>query len=197
MKKWLWALGLSVFLGMGVILAASRGPDFRIEFDREVHSRISADSIRKSLFRIQHWPSWHHQATGARLEPPSSSPGDLAPGSRIVLQIDPRGQTWRRFELRIRVLEADPAAGKLRLRLEQDSKGRISALLKDLEWTIEVAPDGKGSLIRGHLQGDTLTPRARFFGRLASRTLMNQLFYPDLHKLGGFESAEGLELAPR
>jgi hypothetical protein len=197
-----------VGLGAVAIGVASRGPDFRVSFERQVHSSSSAERLRKSLFRIKHWPAWHHQATGARLknatEPgrdqgdqPAEVSAEITAGSRVILQIDPRGQPWRRFELGIRVLEANPSTGTIRLKLEDDPKGKISALLRDLEWTLTITPDAQGSRIVGEIHGDTRSARARFFGRVAPRTLMHQVFYPDLQKLGGIESAQGLDLSPR
>ncbi len=194
-RKWTLLI-LALAVTAGGLFAAGSKPELDLRFDREVHSTLAPEQVRKSLFRVSHWPEWHYDATGATLEGAGPT-GDLAVGSKVQLQIDPRGQPWRRFALGLRVLEADTTRGRLTLRLEDDPKGKISAQLEGIEWSIQVEPDGSGSRITGHLVARTHSRRGRFFARLAPRILMNQIFSPNLQKLGGLQTADGLELAPR
>ena len=182
-------------LGLGLL---ARGPDFEVTFDRRVETELPLRTLSRSLLNAAHWPTWHHDASSAKA---STTP--LQTGSEVTLQVDPRGQKWKRFELKIRLDKVSTEPVFLQAKLESDSNGKIFALFSDVRWTLEIQPEGlspdgreKNSVI-GQLKAKTKSARARILSRLAPRILLNQIFPADLQKLAGQAGVEGVDLSPR
>ncbi len=198
MKRFLLILLLVCAAFASVLGFLAQGPDFEVTFERRVESELPLRTLSRSLFNVAHWPAWHHDATEAKA---SSTP--LQTGSLVSLQVDPRGQKWKRFELQIRLEQVSTEPLFLKARLESDSKGKISALFSDVRWTVEIQPEGLGSegreknTVTGQLKAHTRSARARILSRLAPRILLNQIFPVDLQKLAGQVGAEGVDLSPR
>jgi len=197
MRKLLaWVLGTLALVG-ALIAVAARGPDFEVPFEREVPTELAEAAISSQLLRVRNWPAWHFDGRSARLEREGGAP-ELQAGDKVWLAIEPRKQPWRRFEFGLRLVEVGPGP-RIRVKLEDDPKGKVTALLSGLEWTIEALPsqDGSRRFIRARLSGATRSARARFFARISPRTLMNQVFRADLLALAGHVQVGGLELSPR
>jgi hypothetical protein len=182
-------------LGLGLL---ARGPDFEVTFDRRVETELPLRTLSRSLLNAAHWPAWHHDASSAKA---STTP--LQTGSEVTLQVDPRGQKWKRFELKIRLEKVSSEPVSLQALLESDSNGKIFALFSEVRWTLEIHPEGlssdgreKNSVI-GQLKAKTKSARARILSRLAPRILLNQIFPADLQKLAGQVGVEGVDLSPR
>lgn len=198
MKRFLLILlAATAATALGLFLLA-QGPDFEVTFERRVQTEVPLRSLSRSLLNPAHWPSWHYDATAARA---SGSP--LQSGTRMALQIDPRGQRWKRFELQVLLEEVSTDPLVVKARLESNSSGKISALFSEVRWSIEVQPEGlsaegiEKNAVIGQLKAKTHSPRARILCRLAPRILLNQIFPADLQKLAGQVGAEGVDLSPK
>jgi hypothetical protein len=166
-----------------LVLAASKlsgGPDFDLKFSRELGTTVTPGQVDAVWNDLSAWPRWFHSLGSARAL--NGSLGTLAKGQELALEIDPKKGERKRFTLHAKVLEYVPEK-KLVLRVTYDSKHRITELFDRLDWSLELNP-GPGQLnLVGEAHAHTSHWRSRFFGRLADRILMNQVFYPDLFKL--------------
>ena len=198
MKRFLLILLLACAasaLGLGLL---ARGPDFEVTFDRRVETEIPLRTLGRSALNVAHWPTWHHDASSAK-----GSTQALQAGSEVTLQVDPRGQKWKRFELKILLEEVSTEPVFLKAKLQSDSKGKIFALFSDVRWTVEIQPEGLSpdgreiNSVTGKLKAKTKSARARILSRLAPRILLNQIFPADLQKLAGQVGVEGVDLSPR
>jgi hypothetical protein len=192
MSKLRWiSLGLLAMLApLSVyLLVVANGPDFDIEYSREIPSKLSVTYLGKVLGDIQSWPTWFHSAVQADQVDFSETPYPIADqkvvaGARIRLALDvhrPHGKS----NLFLGVLQYVPAQ-RLSLRVLKDSKSSLTHLFEPLDWTLELTPvpgtQGKpeSSLIKGTVKARTHSWRARVFGKIAAKALLNQVFYPDL-----------------
>ncbi len=169
-----------VSVAASALYAANAG-DREIQWAREVPSKCKAEDLRAGLDDLKRWPEWFKALD--RVESPEGIVLSGAPqvGSRLVLQINPKRSPWSRFNLTVKVLEFEPGKA-IRLELLDDSTGRLPQLFSRLEWKVELAEGSRGPVIRGSEVAQTRHWRSRVFGRLAERTLMNQVYYPDLIK---------------
>jgi hypothetical protein len=188
-------LGAATLLALGGALGgwAARGPDFQVQFEREVITSTPPEPLKKAVHNLINWSEWHFNTrevlaidlTGLAYPPKAQV---LMKGALIEFSMEPPKKEWKRFVIKAVATEYSPGQ-ILSVRLLDESKGRISQLVAHLQWTIEFlpSPSGVGTLIRGRATALTQSPRARFFGRLFPRILMNQLFYPDLERLARLE----------
>jgi hypothetical protein len=192
-QKLLTGLTLGAALSVGGYFWVGRGPDFQVHFERQVVSQVPPQSLAKSVDHIINWADWHFntrqvQATDATGMVYSAKDQTLMRGSLLRFSMEPPKKEWKRFFIQALVTDYEP--GRLfTVRLVEETKGRISQLFSNLQWTVEFLPskDGRTTLIYGRASALTLSRRARFFSRIAPRVVMNQVFYPDLERLARIE----------
>lgn len=185
-------------VGMGALLIwAARGPDFELRLEREVRTPVPPTQLQKAVGATINWPDWHFNTrevlaidfTGFAY--PARDQW-VKKGSLLELSMEPPKKEWKRFLIRARVLDYVPGE-LLSVAFIEETKGRIQKLLSELTWTLRFEPlpaDASGrpmTLIRGTATARTLSAKGRIFGRLAPKILMNQVFYPDLERLGRLE----------
>jgi hypothetical protein len=129
-----------------------------------------------------------------RVEPISP----LQTGDILTLKIDPHKGKRKQFQLTAQVLNYVPDR-LVSLKITQDSSGRLTQLFDEVEWKIEIMPqsqDASRSIIEGTVTAHTRHWRARFFGRIAEKILMNQIFYPNLIQLSEMRQPFSVDPAP-
>lgn len=184
------ALGAGALIAIGAIL--TRLPDFDLEMTRDVPSVSKTETLASFVRDPAQWPKWFHLTTEAQ----------ALSADTIRLTVDPQKGWWRKFTLDVRVLAnqpVPPAGQKLSLEFLEDSKQKLRNMFSDLRWEIDVldAPEvARGgtsdhpSLVRGVVHARTASWRARLFGRLSPRVLLNQALYPDLIGLAEIETGK-------
>lgn len=172
-------------LTLAVSLWFSQGPDFDVEFSRDLPSELSASELAPLLATPARWPEWFHQTASVELA------GALAPGAVATLKIDPNKGPWRKYDLIARVNRFEDGRA-LELQVLEDSSGRLTRLFDRLVWTVEILPPEKRgkSLVRGTVRAHTHHWKARLFGRVARRILLFQVFFPNTLKLAEFNRIE-------
>jgi hypothetical protein len=173
------------------------GPDFDIHFSRTVPSTLDADRIDRNISSTSRWTQWFYSLSEVSVKNTDSSlpPTNFKEGSIVELKMNPRKGQHKKFQLKALVTEYTPGK-KLSLRLLEDSSNRLTQIFDRLEWKIEILPPAPGakmskkmgsqpqaSIIQGTAIAHTQHWRARLFGRLAEKILMNQVFLPNLVKL--------------
>jgi hypothetical protein len=161
----------------------ARGPNFQVDWTREVPSKESLSVLSSALQDPANWPIFHHA-----LKKVAFTEG----GKVAVFQIEPVGKEWKRFEIRAEVIP--PRTGEsFRFRLTDESTGKTTKLLDGFEWWVGLRPateteskHGYQTYVMGGASAVTKTGRSRFFGRFAPSILMNQLYQIDLVKLANY-----------
>lgn len=173
----------------------SRGPNYLVEWSREVPSKEPMTALTPALADLRNWPIFHHALKSVTLyENDRAVEGfdRIVPGMTAVFEIEPKGKEWKRFDIRAVVLP--PKAGEaLRFRMLGESTGKTTRLLDGFEWWLGFRPAteaeaklGNLTYVVGGASAETKTARARFFGRFAPKILMNQLYRVDLVRLANF-----------
>lgn len=186
--KFYGGLFVAVFGAFLLVCAAiAQSPDFQMSFHREVPSKDSPELLGAVIDTVPQWIQWFHQAEDAKAIDAAGRPYSLRDqhvqkGSLVRLYLDPHRGPWGHFQILLTVEEYVPNR-LIRLRVLEDSKGKLTKLFKNIEWTVELVPSGTGTLIRGDATAETAHWRARVFGRLMERVVMNQVFFPDLLRL--------------
>ncbi len=197
----LLVLGLvgSFFGSAGLFL--SQGPDFDLVLDRRIPSKLSAEHLDRNLSSPSRWTQWFHSLSQV------IGPNTVEKGAQFTLKIDPKKGKRKQFDLQARVIDFIPGR-LLRLEITQDSSGRLTHLFDHLEWKIEIEPVESNrplrvrsgpppqSMIRGLGVAHTHHWRARLFGRLAEKIVMNQVFYPNLIQLADLQQPFAIDEAP-
>jgi hypothetical protein len=185
-SKKFWAALFVLILGSFMFYCSSigNGDNFDVKFVREVPSQLSVDYLSQVLAQVQKWPLWFYSASRAdevnfRGDPYPRKDQALEVKGLIRMAFDPHKGESRKFELTYEVMEYIPKQ-RVRIRVISDSKGKLTHLFEDLEWTFELVPQGSGTLIRGTETARTASWRARLFSRLVPSIFLNQVFYPDL-----------------
>jgi len=184
-------LGLLVLIvpTTGYLIVVANGPDFDVEYRRDIPSKLSVEYLDKVLAGVHKWPTWFHSAVSAdqidfRGMAYPISDQRVVDHATIRMVLDshrPHGKS----ELILGVLEYTPKK-RLVIRVIKDSKQSLTHLFEPLDWMIELLPGdltspiAQGSVIRGTVKGHTHSWRARVFSKIASKALLNQVFYPDL-----------------
>lgn len=198
-KLWIPII-LVVAISWGLIEFYSRGPDFEVLWSRNVPSFLPREKLSAALKDTQQWPVFHHELKEVSLfrvadgvETPVKESTSIEPGMHATLRMEPKGKEWKRYELRAEILAVKPGES-VSFRLLPESRGKMTKILADYEWSFSIADAPEAMKTRGYLssvEGEskarTLTPRARFFGRVAAKILMNQTYPIDLARLANFE----------
>jgi hypothetical protein len=178
-----------VFLGSVTLYFASlaQGPDRTLNFVREVPSASSAETLNQAIQAVANWPGWFYSTADVKIVDITGRPlpmrdQGIKKGCIVRLFIDPKRGPWNKFEVGLSVVDYEPRK-LIRLRVISDTKGRLTELFDLLEWEIALTPREGGTVIRGSANAHTRNWRSRFFGALAERILMHQVFYPDLSRL--------------
>ena len=170
----------------------ANGPDRELHFARTVRSQYSPSVLGRSISDLRYWPQWFFSLDQAVVSEGQTEPGPLHAGENLTLRMDPKKGESKRFLLGVKVLEYVPDR-LIHLQIIRDTKNRLTRLFDRLEWSVEIIPEGPeapggpnetGTLIRGTATAHTSHWRSRLFGQLAGDILMNQVFYPDLIRLG-------------
>lgn len=196
-RLWL-VIGLILGIGMAALAFLGRGPDYTIEWKRDVPSKLKLSELDPALRDLRTWPVYFHDLRQATiLAADGSTPKQPlfeipALGTQIRFEIEPRGKEWKRYTLLAKVIAYEPGK-KIRFLLLEESTGKTTRLLRNIEWEVSVhGSDGKWekkgypSVVHGEIQGETRTSHARFLGRIADRSLMNQVYWIDLVRLANF-----------
>ncbi len=186
------ALSLGIGFGALQIRSAADGPNRTVSWTRVYTSALPPKRLTEALTAVaSNWPNWHFHTVQAQVVDGDDHPLPLnfqfiETGSRVVLTQEVKGRKSKRYGLLLRVVEYLPGKS-LRLALERDTKGQISALVEDLEWKIDLAPEGAGTRITAQIWGTTRSARARALAFLAEGVLMNQLWLADIEALSKIE----------
>lgn len=200
MRKLLSSLLLVVALIIGIGFWAASPPDRIVRFEREAVSELPVEQLGRSLSRYRRWSEWHHEAVDVRLADQGPEV-EIATGSMVRFQMEPKGKPWKKFELDARVVRYEPNRS-IRLKLVRDSTNRIPDQFDDLQWEVSLEPislvaGARGTRIHAVVEGHTRNWRSRMFARIAPHILMNQVLYVDLFRLAGMDTGSGLDLSPR
>jgi hypothetical protein len=200
-RLWL-ALGCFFALLIATVAYFGRGEDFPIEWTREVPSRLSLQELEPALRDMRAWPVYMRELKEAYLVKGASTeqyqrfmkerfevPGV---GSEVILQVEPKGKEWKRYQVRAEVIALEPGK-RIRFRLIEESTGKTARLLDGLEWEVSIHPSegrwkerGYPSYVRGQAVARTRSRRSRFLGRVFKRSMMNQIYWIDLVRLASF-----------
>ncbi len=191
----------------GLVIHYSRGPDYEVEWKRSVPSFLPKSELSQALKDPKSWPIFHHELKEAlffrvkgSVETQASSHDPIEKGMHVTFKMEPKAKEWKRYEIRAEISAIDPG-NSISFRLLPESEGKIAKILGGYEWSFGVGEPSdrmkaKGyiSAVTGESHAMTLSARARFFGRIASRTLMNQTYPVDLPRLANFlENKEARE----
>jgi hypothetical protein len=151
MSKMRWAL-LILFVLIApttvYLTIVGNGPDFDIEYTREIPSKLSVDYLDQVLAQVHSWPTWFHSTISADQMDFQGRPYPIADqrvvtNATIRLVLDshrPHG----RSEVILGVLNYTPKQ-RLVLRVFKDSKNSLTHLFEQLDWTIELLPTPDGT----------------------------------------------------
>ncbi|MGZ3687196.1 MAG: hypothetical protein ACXWP5_15460 [Bdellovibrionota bacterium] len=169
------------------LVSVAQGPDLTLHFERNVPSDESVEDIGNAIQHITEWPKWFYSTVNAQAVDLTGTPYPMADqvvmrGSLVRLYVDPHKGRWKKFEVNAAVTDYVPNQ-RIQMHFLNDTKGKINRLFDRLDWTITIEKrDGK-TWLHGVADAHTCHWRSRFFGRVAEKILMNNVFYPDLFKL--------------
>lgn len=192
------AVFLLIFLAIGLL---GLGDDRELVLTREVETDLPVETLDKAIRNLNNWTQWHYDlyettALDARGEPYAMRDQVAVTGEWIRMKFVPLKKEWKRFQIDAEILEYTPKS-RLIVHLLSDSKNKISKLFSSLIWKIEMEPRGNGARIRVEIRGMTQGWRARFFGRVAERILMNQVLFVNGLKLGEIKQPLNLNPLPQ
>jgi hypothetical protein len=165
----------------------ARGPDTLLTFERVAHSEQAPEELSYRLENFQEWPKWFHSLSVAQALDGSSK---AKPGQAVKLVIDPHKGPSRKFEILGQITECVPGR-KLSIHLLSESSGKISRMFSSVDWDVELTPSND---VVGRERVRTQSGRARFFGRVAPKILLNQIFYPDIIALAAIAMPQPVDL---
>ncbi len=175
-------------------------PDYEVTFERLVNApkakgpEAEAPRIENALSDIQTWPKWFHLGKSAKFVSPSKI---LEKGAIVELGLEPKDKPYRHFDLRAEVVSIERESekheiNKLTLLIISDSSHKLTRLFDEMTWTLEVkheqgAPhEALRTWVVGQLKAKTHHYKSRILCAIASRVVLNQVFYPDLIELSQF-----------
>ena len=195
-RRLLTNMGIGITLSVIGALLLGRGPDYPIEWTRDVPSKLPISDLEPALRDMRQWPVYFHDLKKAEIVSGANAsvPAFEVPGvgAEILFEMEPRGKEWKRYTVRGKVIAFVPGR-RVRLALMEESTGKTTRLLDHLEWEFSILPaEGRWkdknylSVIHGEARADTKNFRSRFLGRFADRGLMNQIYWIDLVRLANF-----------
>jgi hypothetical protein len=201
---------LGVFvLGMAI---GARMPDLDLSFARNIPTTLTPERLEKNVSSVARWPQWFFSLAKATIldspslrlaskqlggaTPLAYDPSLIEKGSILKLEIDSHRFLTKPFELIAEVTEYQPS-NTLRLNILSDSSGRLTRLFDHIEWQLDFETKEGGAMIHAQERAHTQHWKARFFGRIAERILMNQAFYPDVIKLSGLQHPFSVDDGPK
>ncbi len=197
----LWtSLAVIALVTTGTIEYFSRGPDFEVLWSRSIPSLLKKEDLAVALGDTKNWPVFHHELKETKLfrvnggtEVPVAESNRLETGMHVTFKMEPVAKEWKRYEIRAEITSLNPGKS-VAFRLLPESRGKITEVLGDYEWSFSVIDPDEKMKARGYLSAAageaharTLTGRARFFGRIAAKILMNQTYPVDLARLANYE----------
>ncbi|MEO5969787.1 MAG: hypothetical protein ABIQ95_07640 [Bdellovibrionia bacterium] len=197
----------TLILGMAI---GARSPDLDLYFARNIPTSLTPERLEKNISSVTRWPQWFFSlAKVTTLDSPtlrlaSKQPGEathldsslIEKGSILKLEINSHRFLAKPFELIAEVMEYQPSH-TLHLNIINDSSGRLTRLFDRLEWRLDFEAKEGGAMIHAQEMAHTRHWKARFFGRIAERILMNQTFYPDIIKLSGLQHPFAIDDGPK
>jgi hypothetical protein len=190
-----WTAAIIVIFTATIAILSS-GPDFDVHLTREVPSDLDAKTLGQAIALTRDWPKWFYSLESAQILDRSgradpATEQKINPGSVIELTFDPQRGPWRKFNVTVQVTQYVPNQ-MIQMKVMKDSNHKLTRLLDDLEWKVEILPavTGAGSLVRGTATARTAMWRSRLFGKLFEKILMNQVYYPDIIHLAGLGKVE-------
>jgi hypothetical protein len=196
MKLYGGLIGVVLIAAILLIVSAANRPNYDLEFRRDVRSTEPLDTVTRALEHTATWPRWFHSLKAVE------GPARIQPGDEVLLKIEPPKKSWKRFEIRVKVLEITPitrAGRRLRLAMINDSTGKLNSAFERLEWEVSIEnPSDQEHTIVGICRTRTQTWRTRVFGTFARKILMHQIYYPNLIALSRITQPEAqfLETSP-
>jgi hypothetical protein len=109
-------------------------------------------------------------------------PSLIKTGALLRLEMKPARAMSKSYHLIAKVTEYEPKK-RLSLVIIEDSSGRLTRLFNLIQWNLTLEPTPTGSTIHVRELAHTQHWKSRFFGRMAEKILMNQIYYPDIIKL--------------
>lgn len=155
------------------------GNNQTLQLVREIPSKLNSERLDRNISSLSRWPQWFYSLTEAKMVSPHSK---LKKGSQVQFQMDPKKGEKKKFILFAEVEEYKPGQ-ILKLKITDDSSGRLTRIFDWIEWTIQFDSTPEGTVIRGIATAHTKHWRSRLLGHIAEKILMNQIFYPNLLKL--------------
>jgi len=220
------SLAVSGVLVLGFVLGA-RTPNLDLHFVRNIPTTLTLERLGKNVSSVARWPQWFfslarvtvldspslrlasmHVQHGSlrqtsqqislhRDDPTLRDPSLIEKGSILSLEMNSHRYLSQPFVLTAEVTEFQPLH-TLRLKILEDSSGRLTRLFDHLEWQLDFeAQPGGGAIIHAREVAHTRYWKSRFFGRLAERILMNQVFYPDIIKLSELKQPFSVDDGPK
>lgn len=187
-------LALSCCAFFGILAAGYVAEDETITLERNLPLKRSYSSLQQDFNQYENWLHWIKAAKAIEKLDSSGIPmpaaGEPHVGDKIRILIVPDKKEWKRFTIELQVLEFD-LNHHLKLKLLSDSTQKLTRLLQDLQWEVNILNE---KIIQGFCKAKTQSARSRILAMLASRILLNQVFYVDLIKLaeGPTEPKSGL-----
>jgi hypothetical protein len=193
---------LGLFLGTAALFTYyAQSPDRELDFVREVPSSLSPTRLDRNISTVARWPQWFFALKKVHMgqsETATTAQGNplqkVQKGYILTLDIDSKKGLKKKYSLTAQVTQYIPGK-RLDMKILDDTSGKLTRLFDHIEWSIELKPKDKGSLIRGEMHARTRHWRSRLFGQIAEKILMNQLFYPDLLKLAELKQPFSVEPA--
>jgi hypothetical protein len=174
---------------IGIALLMAQAPDVTLTLDRRIRSSLSPERLERNIGSPCRWTQWFYSLAQV------NGPDTIEKGALFTLHIDPNKGNKKKFELEAQVIDYIPSR-LLHLKITRDSSGRLTHLFDQLEWKIEIDPIENGAVLHGMVLAHTHHWRARLFGRLAEKILMNQVFYPNLIQLADLKQPFKVDEAP-
>ena len=191
---------LLLFLGSVV-----NSPDRVLVLEQQAVSKTSPAILDQALRNVINWPDWFHATWDVSLLDAKGQPLPMTDqtalvGSlgRILVSTKPRPKpSFPHVELQPPpdtkayiigfVITQYTPERLLSLRITQNTAIRITNLFDQIEWRIELAPEGTGTRIKGSVRAHTAHWRSRLFGILIPRYFLQQVFLPSAEKLAAID----------
>lgn len=193
-KTLLLMLSIGVLFGGAVLIA--NGPDRELHFYRETTSSSSLPILSGALQNSALWPKWFYSLEKVTALAPNGeilpSPSPVITGSTLRLWLNDHKSPWSAMQITVQVLESHPQ--HIKLRVIEDSKGKLTRLFDHLEWEVQFKPSNlitaepRTTQITARAVAHTRHWRSRLFGALTEKILMNQVFHPNILQLAQLRS---------